>query len=67
MVEVMTFNQLFLQRLIYIKKVTIENINRNSDQWESCDGGQYNFLIGQNFNLCIQSLAFESSVVKIID
>ena len=65
MVEVTTFNQLLLQRLIY--KLTIENINRNSDQWESCDDVQYNFLVDQNFELCFQSLAFESNVVTIID
>ena len=62
MVEVTTFNQLFLQRLIY--KLTIENINRNSDQWESCDDGQYNFLIDQNFDLCFQSLVFESWIKR---
>ena len=65
MVEVMTFNQLFSQRLI--QKLTIENINQNSDQYESCIDRQYNFRIDQNFDLCFQSLVFESNVVKIID
>ena len=65
MVEVMTLNQLFLQRLI--QNLTIENINQNSDQYESCIDRQHNFRIDQNFDLCFQSLAFESNVVKIID
>ena len=65
MVEVMTFNQLFLQRQSL--KLTIENINQNSDQYESCIGGQYNLRIDQNFDLCLQSLVLGSNVVKIID
>ena len=67
MVEVMTFNQLFLQRLI--QKLTIENITQNSDPRESCSciERHHNFPIDQNFDLCSQSLACKSNVVKIND
>ena len=65
----MTFNQLFSQRLPIglIQKLTIENINQNSDQWESSIDRHHNFPIDQNFDVCFQSLTFKSNVVKIID